>query len=57
MRELTKKQKQILNQYNNIPNMEKLPYEVYEKVQKINDTELLWSQINNYLWENYLRKE
>ena len=53
MRELTKKQKNILDKYIDCPNIEKLPNEIYEQLQKINDTEILWQNVNRYLWDNY----
>jgi hypothetical protein len=56
MRQLTKKQKKILDNYRNISRLEDLPDGVFEKLEKINDTEILWSETNRYLGDNYLRE-
>ncbi len=53
MRELTKRQKKILDKYTDCPNIEKLPYEIYEQLQKINNTEILWQNVNHYLLNNF----
>ena len=56
MRLLTKKQKKILDNYRNISRLEDLPDGVFEQLEKINDTEILWSETNRYLGDNYLRE-
>jgi hypothetical protein len=56
MRQLTKKQKKILDNYRNISRLEDLPDGVFERLEKINDTEILWSETNRYLGDNYLRE-
>jgi hypothetical protein len=56
MRLLTKKQKKILDNYRNISRLEDLPDGVFEQLEKINDTEILWSETNRYLNDNYLRE-
>ncbi len=56
MRQLTKKQKKILDNYRNISRLEDLPDGVFEQLEKINDTEILWSETNRYLGDNYLRE-
>jgi chaperonin cofactor prefoldin len=53
MRNLTKKQKNILDKYKNIKSIEDLPHSVYEELEKINDTEILYNNVDNYLGENY----
>jgi hypothetical protein len=53
MRQLTKKQKKILNNYKNISRFEELPNGVFEELEKINNTEILWSETNRYLSDNY----
>jgi hypothetical protein len=53
MRQLTKKQKKILDNYTNARRLEELPTGVYEQLEKINDTEILWSETNRYLSDNY----
>jgi len=55
MRQLTKKQKKILNVYQNIYRLEDLPNGVFEQLEKINDTEILWSETNRYLSDNYYK--
>jgi hypothetical protein len=57
MRELTKKQKKILDNYKNISNFEDLPKVVFEQLEKINNTEILWSETNRYLNDNYLKNK
>ena len=55
MRQLTKKQKKILDNYTNARRLEELPSGVYEQLEKINDTEILWSELNRYLNDNHLK--
>jgi hypothetical protein len=55
MRVLTKKQKKILDNYTNARRFEDLPFGIYEQLEKINDTEVLWMQVNRYLNENHLK--
>ena len=55
MRALTKKQKKILDKYINARRLEELPTGVYEQLEKINDTEILWSETNRYLSDNYYK--
>jgi hypothetical protein len=55
MRQLTKKQKKILDVYQNIYRLEDLPNGVFEQLEKINDTEILWSETNRYLSYNYYK--
>ena len=55
MRHLTKKQKKILDNYRNALRLEELPTGVYEQLEKINDTEILWSETNRYLSDNYYK--
>jgi len=56
MRQLTKKQKKILDNYIDARRLEELPIGVYEQLEKINDTEILWSETNRYLNDNYMRE-
>ena len=56
MRQLTKKQKKILDNYRNVAKLEDLPKGVFEQLEKINDTEILWSETNRYLGDNYMRE-
>ncbi len=55
MRQLTKKQKKILDNYRDVSRLENLPDGVFEQLEKINDTEILWSETNRYLNYNYLK--
>ena len=55
MREIPKKQKKILDVYQNIYRLEDLPNGVFEQLEKINDTEILWSETNRYLSDNYYK--
>ena len=54
MRKLTKKQKKILDQFKHINGIDKLPYDVWDEIQEINDTEILYQNVDRYLWENYI---
>ena len=53
MRKLTKKQKKILDQFKDISGIDKLPYDVWDEIQEINDTEILYQNVDRYLWDNY----
>ena len=53
MRKLTKKQKKILDQFKHIDGIDKLPYDVWDEIQEINDTEILYQNVDRYLWDNY----
>jgi len=55
MRQLTKKQKKILDNYKTIYRLEDLPNGIFEQLEKINDTEILWSETNRYLSDNYYK--
>lgn len=55
MRLLTKRQKKILDNYRDVRRLEDLPDGVFELLEKINDTEILWSETNRYLNDNYLK--
>ena len=53
MRKLTRKQKKILDQFKHINGIDKLPYDVWDEIQEINDTEILYQNVDRYLWDNY----
>jgi len=55
MRQLTKKQKKILDKYINASRLEELPSGIYEQLEKINYTEILWSETNRYLNDNHIK--
>ena len=42
MRKLTRKQKNILDEYKHINSIEKLPYDVWEQLVEIHNTEILY---------------
>jgi hypothetical protein len=51
MRNLTKKQKNLLDQLaaKGITCVDEMPFEEWEKLEKMNDTEVLWQNANRYL--------
>jgi hypothetical protein len=51
MRKLTRSQKKILDQqaFKGITNWDELPIEVIEQLEAINDTEILWQEVNRFL--------
>jgi hypothetical protein len=55
MRKLTVSQKKILDQQavNGIRDWDGLPREVIEEIEAINNTEILWQEVNRYLWDAY----
>tara|TARA_B100000029_G_scaffold358824_1_gene351653 strand:+ start:2319 stop:2501 length:183 start_codon:yes stop_codon:yes gene_type:complete len=58
MRNLTSKQKKILDKYKHIDSVEKLPNDVWEQLVEIHETEVLYQYTDGYLWENFhSRKE
>ena len=59
MRKLTKSQKKILNQQAvlGVTNWDELPIQIIEQLEAINDTEILWQEVNTYLWDAYWTKK
>ena len=59
MRKLTVSQKKILNQQaaNGITNWDELPIEIIERLLAINNTEILWQEVNRYLSDAYWTKK
>ena len=53
MRKLTKKQKIILDQFKDISGIDKLPHDIWDEIQEINNTEILYQNVDRYLWDNY----
>jgi len=53
MRKLTKKQIDILDCFKHIANVSDLSYEVWELLEQINNTEVLYYEVNNYLQKNH----
>ena len=57
MRQLTAKQKKILRQYDDCQWLEQLPNGVYQELEKINYTEILWQEVNRFLAYQYFNKK
>ena len=55
MRKLTKSQKKILTQQAvlGIVSWDELPIEVIKQLEAINDTEILWQEVNRFLNDAY----
>lgn len=52
MRQLTVKQKKLLDKVyteTKIDNWDNLPIEIINQLESINNTEILWSEVNRYL--------
>lgn len=50
MRNLTRAQKKLLNsQPEDVVSVKTLPYDVWEKLQEMNDTEILYQNVDNFL--------
>ena len=56
MRKLTRKQKIILDQFKDINGIDKLPHDIWYEIQEINNTEILYQEVDTYLWDNYFNK-
>ena len=56
MRKLTRKQKIILDQFKDINCIDKLPHDIWDEIQEINNTEILYQEVDTYLWDNYFNK-
>ena len=58
MRQLTVRQKKLLD---TVPmdcqDVDSLPEGIWEKLQAINDTEILWQEVNRYLTDRYYKHE
>lgn len=59
MRELTTRQKKILDiqAKNGVSSIDELPIEIWELLEKINDTEILYQNVNRYLNDKYWEVE
>lgn len=61
MRQLTVSQKKLLNkvmQENpNAQSVDDLSIEVWEELERMNDTEILWQEVNRYLTDAYYNRE
>jgi hypothetical protein len=55
MRKLTISQKKILNQQviKGVTNWDELPIAIIQKLEAINNTEILYQEVNRYLWDAY----
>lgn len=56
MRRLTVKQKNILKKFKDCRDVDELPYEIWEKLQEINDTEILWQEVNRFLGDQFIKE-
>ena len=62
MRQLTVSQKKLLDktlkENSNIQSVDDLPNEVWEQLEEMNDTEILWQEANRYIndkfWEGII---
>ncbi len=59
MRKLTVSQKRILDQQaaKGFTSWDELPIEVIERLEAINNTEILYQEGNRYLWDAYWKRE
>jgi len=55
MRQLTTKQKNILKKHIDCRMLEDLPCGVLEQLEEINDTEILYQEINRFLGDQYMK--
>ena len=53
MRKLTKQQIKILDCHKHIANVNDLSHEVWEELEQINNTEVLYYEVNYYLQKNH----
>ena len=51
MRKLTSKQKKILDKNPDWDNAHDVPSETWKVLEGINDTEILWQEVNRYLMD------
>jgi len=59
MRKLTKSQKKILDQQAALGNLswDELPIEIIKSIEAINNTEILYQEVNRYLNDTYWIKK
>ena len=57
MRNLTSKQKKILKNHKYALHVDDLPYDVWEQLQEINNSEVLYNKVNGQLWDNYFLED
>lgn len=60
MRQLTHRQKKLLDQvlentHTPIYTVDDLPIEIWEELEAINDTEILWQECNRYISDTAIR--
>ena len=58
MRQLTVKQKKLLDTVyreskGGITSVEELPIEIWDRLEEINDTEILYQEVNRYLYDKH----
>jgi len=52
MRQLTVRQKKLLNTMpTNCQSVDDLPAGIWQRLEAMNDTEILWQEVNRYLWD------
>ena len=59
MRVLTSKQKKMLDQWYaeyKPMNVDDLKYEDWQALSHVNDTEILWQEVNRYLGDKYMNE-
>ena len=60
MRKLTASQKKVIDRAmiadSNLRSWDDLPYEVIEEIIRINNTEVLWSETNRYMHDQFWSK-
>jgi len=61
MRSLTASQKKLLNKVMKenptVQTVDDLPNGIWEELEAINDTEILWQEVNRYLTDAYYSRE
>lgn len=56
MRSLNKLQKKILSYFDTTTDIDQLPKDVWEDLQRANDYETLWSDCNRFLRDQHTKK-
>jgi hypothetical protein len=60
MRQLTSKQKKLLDKViaenKEINDWDELPIEIIEELERINNTEILWSETNRYISDKRMKE-
>ena len=56
MRQLTAKQKKILKEYSHCHSTGQLPDGIFEQLESINDTEILYNEVDRFLADQHFNK-